>query len=324
MSLVIGHACCGSYENGLFGGVPRFDYQFRRTFPNRVLLTSPQQIITFCQGFPNCIIFADNHYAIHVPRDVSCVVVHHGCAAEHFALTGDKSLEPLAIDQGKIWTLRDPENTIVVTCSSFCKHMFHKHYGSIYDRFDSFLLLHACEHDESFRWMGRSIGDNSPIRVVGNFSTPQKGRGRIEQIAGDDIVIRELRVDPPRSSSSEHYKEFERRKQVEYASYDVFLQLSLQEGYCYATLDALAIGMPVVATATGLCFEDLPENAFVRIDRHASADEIQNAIRRAHVERKSLAEAAREFCQRETRFVEWQEKIKLIALTAAQKGRTVS
>lgn len=310
MSLVVGHACCGSYEMGLYGGVPRFDHQLKRTFPNRALLVEPWQIKAFCEAFPNAVVFADNHYAIHVKRNVRCIVVHHGCAAEHYARTQDPSLAQLAEAQGQIWSVRSPSNTLVVSCSTFCVDTFLEHYGSAYAVFPGAIVLHACEHDNDIVWKPLHT-NNGTIHVLGNFSTAQK-RGFVDLMSLQcaDIKVHDLRINIAPDETTE---DFQRRKQLEYMKNDVFVQLSICEGYSYATLDALSMGMPVVSTPVGLCYKDLPENAFVKIECGITIEEIRTAIRCAHAAQDELSKYARAFCQANTRFMYWQAKMKTLA-----------
>ena len=37
------HYCCGSYENGDYGGVARYDYQLKLIYPKRIFFQGPKE-----------------------------------------------------------------------------------------------------------------------------------------------------------------------------------------------------------------------------------------------------------------------------------------
>lgn len=305
------HYCCGSYANGLFGGVPRYDHQIALCFPSRIFFVAPlerehmKHFVATCSA-GECLVIVDNHHALDVPLDTPCIVVHHGCAQEHAERAPSREdLIPMAKAQGRIWAERSPENTRVISISTFCTEMFMKHNGDSYARFDRILVLHSTEHDESLIWKPpHSLGGHrQKIRVLGNFNGISKGSTRIKEIEHDGrIDVKRLQIYP---IAGESVHDFQLRKQREYASCDVFLQLSVHEGNSFASLDAVQIGMPIVATNVGLFYKDAPCDSFVSIGYRASADEIIHAILEADSRSREIGANARHFYMQKCRFRDW-------------------
>src|SRR3990167_8401178 len=67
------------YEDGAFSGVARFDHELKRVFQDLVSVTTLPVDLS-----ASGTVITDNHKSLDVPGDVPTVVVHHGCAAEHF------------------------------------------------------------------------------------------------------------------------------------------------------------------------------------------------------------------------------------------------
>lgn len=305
------HVCCGAYQHALFGGVPRYAHQISRCFPDCTVVRNRAELLCFLQTHTDALVIADNHYALMVPDHIPCIVVHHGCAAEHVARSAARAdLVPIAEAQGSVWHVRMPENTQVISISTFCTDMFTKHYGEAYTRFPRILLPHASEHDERVLWSPVQERDDN-VRVLGNFKGSSKGEVRAKDVGALDarLCMRGMHV-LPHGIDDESIADFERRKQALYAQCDVFLQLSVHEGNSYATLDALAMGMPVVATDVGAFYKDVPENAFVRIPWNATSEQVRDAIFEAHANAEALSAAARAFYMQHWRFDQWTHRMR--------------
>ena len=72
-SKIIIHYCCGSYDQGAHGGVPRYDYHIKLAFPRRIFVAGPQQKVPLLQFLEkhkgNVIVITDNHLACDIPND---------------------------------------------------------------------------------------------------------------------------------------------------------------------------------------------------------------------------------------------------------------
>lgn len=305
------HYCCGSYAHDLYGGVPRYDHQLSLCFPHRVMVVAPHQrnlLHQYLDAHPDAVVVTDNHHALDVPVGATCVVVHHGSAQEHLERVPDRGdLRPLASGQGAIWRYRSPMNTLVVSCSTFCSDMFEKHNGDLYGRFRRELVLHASEHDDACVWRPRG---KALIRVLGNFAGASKGSHAVRAIMADHrFEVVPLRV---RRLADEPICDFHARKQAAYLACDVFLQLSYCEGGPYATLDALQMGMPVVATRVGLFHADVPAECFIPVDLRADGkcDGLADALLRAHRSGPDIGAKARSFYTARCGFARWCDSMR--------------
>ena len=80
------HYCCGSYDEGLYGGVERYDYQIKLAFPNRIFFQGPQQknkMLHFLEKCDKPIVITDNHLSMDIPNKYPLILVHHGSALTH-------------------------------------------------------------------------------------------------------------------------------------------------------------------------------------------------------------------------------------------------
>ena len=109
-------------------------------------------------------------------------------------------------------------------------------------------------------------------------------------------------------------QDFHDRKQEVYLNSDLFLQLSLCEGFSYAALDALMMGIPVVSTDTGVFYKDVPEDCFVKIEweRNQDLDYILEKLEYAWANRDSLAEKGRSWYLANCSFKDWSNKMQQV------------
>lgn len=314
--MTIVHLCCGGYEHGLFGGVPRFDFQVKAAFPDRILVKYPEQLErlpTILRGKSDVILICDTHAALAVPNHYRVIAVHHGVAPEHVERVPQRrDLVQMAELQKKVWSVRDPSTTLVVSTSEFCTHFFRKHGGDLYDRFPLVLIPLASEHGTVITWQPRPSTDS--IVVLGNFATPSKGLARVP---GLERAARELSQVPMEFRNfNVKYRggpidRFHEDKQHAYGECDVFLQLSSHEGTPYATLDAMHMGVPVVATDVGIFWGDeVPLGACVKVPWQADDASVIAAILEAHARRTELSVGGREFIAANRQFTAWKDKMK--------------
>ena len=263
------HYCCGSYDIGNFGGVAHFDYLFKHVFPLRKFFKGPDQkvdLINYLKNNPDTIVVTDNHLACDIPNEYKVFLIHHGCALTTAERNPDwqepwKSL--CTIGQKKMLNYRDPNNTIIISCSKSCIEDFKKYFGKTYTRFKINKILHTSKFDTNI--YKKEFNSDIPI-VLGNWDYGKKGLKIIERLVNktNKFKFKKLSIYPNNSNIDE----FDLRKQNFYLESDIFLQTSNSEGGPYATIDAMVCGIPVVATNVGM-FEyndDIPDNCFVRIN----------------------------------------------------------
>ena len=149
------HYCINSYDNNSYGGVARYDYHIKLIFPNRIFIKGDQEknkLINVLKKIKNPIVITDNHLALDIPNKYPAIIVHHGSA-----ITGVKrrpnwkgKLRDLCVNgQKKIFFYRKPENTCVISISTFVKDEFKKNIGVQYEKFENKLILHTSELNEN-------------------------------------------------------------------------------------------------------------------------------------------------------------------------------
>ena len=307
---IIVHYCCGSYDGGDVGGVARYDYHIKCTFPQRIFVKQKDpKLLELCKKYGSrLIVITDNHLACDVPNDITTYLVHHGVAQTHAdrdpAWTGFwKNL--CCSGQKKMCGYRNPDTTKIISISQFCTDEFTKYYGKTYTRFRNTKILHASELDEN-----RYVTDfNQKPKVLGNWNCVNKGKDIISKIIGienkfmfNHLQIRILNGD---------IADFNRRKQDIYLNNDIFLNLSLCEGFSYAALDAVLCGLPLVSTKVGFCYKDMPEHCFVplEIDRISDCDYVISKLNYAWKNKETIGRKGREWYMKNCRFSDWKNKM---------------
>lgn len=304
------HYCCGSYDGGDYGGVARYDYHIKLIFPNRKFFKGPAQknkMIDYIKSCDNPIIITDNHLANDIPNEFPCILVHHGSALTH------AQRDPLwkgyfknicTNGQKKMLNYRSPNNTIIISISTFCSTEFLKFFPKKYPLFNRKLIFHTSELNEG---KTRKLFHKKPI-ILGNWKTDNKGKNVVNFIRKQGkFNFRQLNV----SIKNGNIKRFNNRKQQIYCECDMFLQLSKCEGNSYATLDALLCGLVVVSTNVGLFFKDVPSNCFVKIPwkKINNINFIQNRINFAWKNRRQLAINARKWYLENCSFSQWKNNM---------------
>ena len=308
------HYCCGSYYQGNFGGVACYDYQLSKVFPHRVFFEGPRErseMIEFLEGCDNAIVITDNHLACDIPNQYKTFIVHHGVAMTHAERepTWDLYWKTLCCSgQDRMLYYRDPKTTEIISVSQFCTDEFTKYYNEGYKKFERSDVLHCSELNED---KTKEAWNTSPV-VLGNFSTDNKGKKIIETIQQESeskFKFHTLNIYPTMG-----IQDFHDRKQEVYLNSDLFLQLSLCEGFSYAALDALMMGIPVVSTDTGVFYKDVPEDCFVKIEweRNQDLDYILEKLEYAWANRDSLAEKGRSWYLANCSFKDWSNKMQQV------------
>jgi glycosyltransferase involved in cell wall biosynthesis len=305
------HYCCGSYDIGDFGGVARYDYHIQTIYPHRIFVKGPQQkdlLLKILENVDNPIVITDNHLACDIPNKYMTILVHHGSAVTHAEREPDwhPYWKKLCCDgQKKMLTHRDPNKTLIVSTSKFCFDEFSRFFPVIYPRFKNELVLHTSELDETNY---KTVFNETPI-VFGNFKGWLKGEHIYEKLKAltTPYIFEKLQINYNKQLHK-NYTNYNKEKQKYYMERDIFLQLSLCEGFSYATLDAFACGNVVVATDVGLTYSDVPDDCYVKLD-YRRVNELDYIIERldfAWKNRELLSKNARSFYRINCNFEQWK------------------
>ena len=311
-SKIIVHYCCGSYDQGAYGGVARYDYHIKLAFPRRIFVMGPQQkapLLQFLEKHKgNVLVITDNHLACDIPNDIPVFLVHHGCAMTT-AKRNPEWAEPwkslCTNGQLKMLDHRDPQTTTIISSSQSCTDDFTNYFGEKYTKFKRIDILHASELNED----KYKQSFNSTPQVLGNWCGLKKGERLMPLLIKkvNDFKFNQLRVGIDRRGIDN----FNKRKQDIYLNNDIFLQLSNSEGFSYAALDAILCGLPLVSTAVGFCYKDMPEDCFVKLDwrKNGDVEYVESKLRYAWEHREELARKGREWYMNNCRFVDWKKKM---------------
>jgi len=309
------HYCCGSYDQGLYGGVERYDYQIKLAFPNRIFFQGPQQknkMLHFLEKCDKPIVITDNHLSMDIPNKYPLILVHHGSALTHAERepTWNKYWKNLCCNgQIKMLKYRKPNNTYIISISEFCTYEFTKYFPKIYPLFKNIKILHSTELNED---MYKKRFNNKPI-ILGNWPCINKGKKSISILSNklQNIRFKQLNV----KIKNGDIDRFNKEKQTIYCTSDMFLQLSLCEGNSYSALDALLCGLVVISSNVGLFYKDIPEDCFVKLDWQ-KLNEVEYLIKKinyAWENKEQLSRNAREWYMHNCRFCDWKIKMNKLA-----------
>lgn len=278
---------CGSYDILDFGGVAAYDRHIKLCYPNRKFFKGPQQkneLLSYINNYKkeDVIIITDNHLSCDIPNEYNVILVHHGCALTTAERNPDwdpywKNL--CTEGQKQMLSYRNPATTIIMSISESCTYDFTKYFGDEYTKFNIIKLLNTSEFDTTLlKDNSLKIENRKPI-IIGNFENVKKGKEIVNNLPRDKYDIRQLNVKAS-SPDEESIQKYNKEKQNQYLEADVFLQISNSEGNSFATNDALACGLPVVATNVGLFYDDPPEDSFVKIEleQRNNIDYVMNRI----------------------------------------------
>lgn len=227
------------FEDGAFSGVPRFDHELRRIFPELISLRAGAKsralLMLLAARRPDTLVITCNEESLLVPESLRTIVMHHGCAQTHF-------------DRDPTWRGRKPrqlcaaqramyarKNRWFVSAAAWTSREFAGHYGVTPAR----VIPHWVEPIE---WPVRPRGQRAVL--LGDFRDWNKGKKLLPLLAAElpEVELRALSCT------------YETRKQA-YQAADGYLSLSVSEGGSYAVCDAEAAGMPLVMTDVGNCDE---------------------------------------------------------------------
>ena len=304
------HYCCGSYDQGCYGGVARYDYHVKLAFPNRIFFEGPREktkMLNYLKQCKNPIVFTDNHLSCDIPNEYKCFLVHHGVAQTHAERepTWNKYWKDLCCNgQKKMLSYRNPNNTTVISISQFCADEFTKFYPKLYPKFKRIDILHTSELDED-KFIKKF---NETPNILGNWNCINKGSNIIPLLKENKkIKFNQLNV----RIKNGDINDFNKRKQDIYLQNDIFLQLSNSEGNSYASLDALLCGLVVVASNVGLFYGDIPEDCFVKLDwtKNNDVEYVKNKLEYAWKNREIIGRKGREWYLKNCNFIDWKKKM---------------
>ena len=228
------HYTPSNYESGSFGGVARFDYELRKAFPSITSVLRQRDIPWYSLDINDTIVITDHSFIHEIPQPLKVIAVHHGMAAEHKkrnpAWDGDIYVRQQA-------GMSTRPKTWFVGISEFTKRAAKEHHGII----DDIVILHAVD-------TAPIIKPKQGYNVIGDWRTPSKGRDLIQKLREEcpEFIFSQL--------SCGKYD-----KANGYANQNIYLSLSACEGNSYAVMDAIACGLPVLSTTSGLFDGDYDE-----------------------------------------------------------------
>jgi len=221
------HYTRSNYEMGSFGGVSRFDYEIRKVFPSIISVLRGSKINWNILDPVKTIIITDHSFVNEIPTQYKVIAVHHGMAAEHKRRNPDWQGD-LYIQQQQ--NMKRRKKTWFVGISKFTEQAAREHHDIV----DDAVILHAV--------------DTLPItkakqgyNVIGDWRTPSKGRDLIQTLSNECAEFNFNQLSCGKYDKANGYED-----------QNIYLSLSACEGNSYAMMDAIACGIPVVATDVGL------------------------------------------------------------------------
>lgn len=222
------------FEDGGFSGVPRFDWELRRAFPELNSVNTKWKTRAWLRWLawrePEAIVITGNETSLMVPASLRTIVLHHGSAQTHF------DRDPAwrgSMEVGFCKAQRDMyrmPNRWFLSAARWTAEQFSQNHG----------VPLAPVLPSWVETIPRLATRASRQVVLGDFRTFNKGSAVIAKlsVARPNLEFRDLRCS------------YEQRKGV-YGIADAFLSLSLSEGGSFAVSDAEATSLPLVMTDVG-------------------------------------------------------------------------
>ena len=151
--------------------------------------------------------------------------------------------------------------------------------------------------------------NKNPI-ILGNWSSINKGEKIIPKIKNltNYYEFKQLEIKP---NLNELLEDFNKRKQQIYLDSDIFLQLSVSEGFGYASFDALFCGLVVIASDVGAFYKDVPDDCFVKIpwEKNNDFEFVLERIEYGWKNKEILTRNARKWVLENCSFDIWENKM---------------
>jgi predicted O-linked N-acetylglucosamine transferase (SPINDLY family) len=308
--------CIGKYPDD-YGGVARFDYNLSQVFPKRKWFGPSQknEMLTLLKNTidKKILVITDNHLACDIPNEYSTIIVHHGCAKTHAERDPfwEKNIkDPLLKKQEEMLKYRNPENTLIISSSTFCKDEFTKHYQSDYTKFRNVTLVHSSELDPLV--FKQHNNDNNPDHkpiILGNWSNYNKGKTIIQRLMDrleDEFEFKQLYV-PKFNDIDQHNL----AKSREYINADIYLSLSLSEGCPYSDMDALNKNLILISTNVGFVYGNIPENVCTIFDweKRNNIDYLETLVRDTWKNKQQYINNGKQWFDDNCNFNNWKKQM---------------
>ncbi|WP_457576317.1 glycosyltransferase [Desulfomarina sp.] len=251
------------FEDGAWSGVPRFDWELRRVFPDILSLNTSWKnrfyLWKLAYQAPETIVITGNETSLLVPEKLRTIVVHHGCAQTHFdrdPLWRSMKNRKICLAQKKMY-LRN--NRFFVAPSRWTAEQFVCHYRVAQPT----VIPSWVETIDGVLPRGRPV-------ILGDWRTWNKGQGEIidklkEKLHGYEFC----RLDCS----------YETRKDA-YRRAHCYLCLSLSEGASYAMADAEAACLPIVTTDVGSYLE-YRDSLVISWKERGDVEQVSKALQKA-------------------------------------------
>ncbi len=317
--------CCDTYPNN-FGGVARFEYHLSLAFPKRIFFSPSQKqaMLKFVNSKfdpfkNNILVITDNHLACDIPVNVPTILVHHGCVHLSIERTPSLSNNPfykyILDGQKRMFTYRKPNNTLILSCSEYCIDNFDQRCHDTYKPFEKKLLWHSSELEYSGPKKATPPNNALPV-ILGNWCSDLKGGQSIKALQDElrgEFVFRELKTTPTRDIEAHNAEKIKI-----YGECDMFLQMSVSEGFAYATLDAFNQNLLVCGSNTGLLYDLEKLGLGGKVAEIFDWTDIQNTklvaskIRAMWKNRASYEGRSRQWFEENITFDKWVETLRAI------------
>jgi glycosyltransferase involved in cell wall biosynthesis len=227
------------FEDGAWSGVPRFDWELRKAFPELISLAltpaTRRVLAQLARARADAVVITGNETSLSVPNELRTIVVHHGCAQTHFDRDPEwrtRSARRLCAAQRAMY---QRPNRSFVSASAWASQQFSLHYrvpaAPVIPHWVPALSATREQHT------GRKL-------VLGDFRTWNKGSALLPPLTAR---LPQLDIRPLVCTYD--------TRQAAYARADAYLSLSVSEGGSYALCDAEVAGLPIVMTDVGNCQE---------------------------------------------------------------------
>lgn len=251
------------FEDGAWSGVPRFDWELRRIFPDILSLNTSWKNRLYLRKLvrqaPDTIVITGNETSLLVPERLRTIVVHHGCARTHYdrdPLWRSRKNRKICQAQKRMYL---KNNRFFVAPSRWTAEQFGCHY-----RVEQPVVIPSwVETIDGVTRRGRPV-------ILGDWRTWNKGRGEIIDTLRDKLREYEFRqLDCT----------YETRKKA-YRQAHCYLCLSLSEGASYAMADAEAAHLPIVTTDVGSYLE-YRDSVVISWKKRGESEQVSLALQKA-------------------------------------------
>lgn len=280
--MILVHYIEVDYADGSLGGVARFDSELKKIFPDMYTCTKKREDVSqwFNTLAKNILFIVANDLCIDIPAKYKCIVVQHGCAAEHMKREPDWN--------GQLYVARQAlmvsrPNNFYISISEYTSFYFYNH-------------LDIRVHAEIIHWSTLTPSENSTRNkkvVLGDWRNYNKG----EHIA---------RALQERNRDGFEYRQLEcgaDDKAEAYADASMYLTLSLSEGCSYSHMDALACDVPILSTKVSIFHRGVPTEVGQSIEHRNDHEYIEDLVKETYRRRKEYE--PRSWYLKETTYAHW-------------------